>query len=135
MGRNSIAFGRKKGDSNVIELLLDRGAEISVQDEDGGTALLMAAECGQKNIVELLLDRGARINAQNENGATALHLAAGRVRIHATKSLYGSTYGSISISISILFHTAFSRSTSIPYNPIHWHMEIVEWNGYLKRGR
>ena len=55
-----------------------RGAEINLQNSDGGTALMLAASNGHERVVELLLRHGAEINLQNSDGGTALMLAAGK---------------------------------------------------------
>ena len=52
-----------------------RGA-LDARENDGGTALHIAAEYGHAECVTLLLDRGARVDARNSNDATPLHLAA-----------------------------------------------------------
>jgi ankyrin repeat protein len=60
----------------VVELLLDRGADVHAADKHGFTALRSAAWKGHRDVVELLLDRGADINTQYEYGFTALIKAA-----------------------------------------------------------
>ena len=60
----------------MVELLLQRGADANLQDSNGVTALMDAANSGHERVVELLLQRGAEINLLNSKGGTAL--AAGR---------------------------------------------------------
>ena len=57
-------------------MLLQRGAEIDVQDGKGYTALC-AATTGHERVVELLLQHGADVNLQISDGAIALVVAAG----------------------------------------------------------
>lgn len=47
---------------NVSFLLIEAGADINAQDNDGNTALSLAKEAGNIEIVQLLLDAGARDN-------------------------------------------------------------------------
>ena len=47
---------------DVVQLLLDRGADPNKTDKDGMTALHCAAFNGNKDVVQLLLDRGAEPN-------------------------------------------------------------------------
>jgi len=54
---------------------LDRGARIEAADNNGWTALILAAIWGHDKVVQLLLDRGAQIEAAN-NGKTILMFAA-----------------------------------------------------------
>ena len=59
----------------IVEGLLDVGADINVTDEDGHPPLMIATIVINKPIVELLLGRGAEVNMKNKKGETALYLA------------------------------------------------------------
>jgi len=61
----------RKGHERVAALLLQRGAEVSLQRSDGGTALVAAANQGHERVVELLIRHGAEINLLDSNGYTA----------------------------------------------------------------
>ena len=52
------------------------GADVEAQDEQGATALIVAAKGGHNNVVVELLNAGADVEAQDEGGATALIVAA-----------------------------------------------------------
>jgi len=39
----------------VVEMLLEAGADVNAQDDDGSTALMCAAEHGCVNVVKMLL--------------------------------------------------------------------------------
>ncbi len=47
----------KHGKVDLVELLLENGAAVNLQDVDGSTALMCAVEHGSLNIVKLLLTR------------------------------------------------------------------------------
>ncbi len=47
----------KHGKTDSVELLLENGAAVNLQDVDGSTALMCAVEHGSLNIVKLLLTR------------------------------------------------------------------------------
>ena len=64
-----------KGNKEVVEMLLDAGADPSVQDELGNTASVLASENGHKEVVEMLLNVGVDPNVQDKYGETALMLA------------------------------------------------------------
>lgn len=48
-------LGASHGRFDTIRLLLEAGADINIQDEDGSTALMCAAEHGHMKIVKYLL--------------------------------------------------------------------------------
>ena len=58
-----------------MQILLSANADVNAVDEDGETALYLAAEAGDSDIVKLLLDAGADVNIRNEDGETALVIA------------------------------------------------------------
>lgn len=64
------------GHTEIVKLLLDRGAHINIKDEEhGATALLYAVNAGQTEIVKLLIDRSADVNLKSKEGYTALSIA------------------------------------------------------------
>jgi ankyrin repeat protein len=52
-----------KGNEDVVQLLLERGADINAEDHRGWTALHAAAVNGHVDVVRLLLERGADVLA------------------------------------------------------------------------
>jgi len=58
----------------MVDLLLDKGAEVEGVDDLGGTALMIASEMGRADIVNRLIDRGANVNV-GWPFDTALHRA------------------------------------------------------------
>ena len=56
----------------MVELLLENGAEIDLQDEQGRTALRWAAERRHHETIAILLEAGAEVNVQDNDGETPL---------------------------------------------------------------
>ena len=68
---------------NIVELLLDAGADVNLQDNYGRTALMEPSGLGYIETVRLLLEAGADVNLQDNYGWTALYHASrtGRTEI------------------------------------------------------
>ena len=62
--------------ARVVELLIQRGAEINLQNSVGDTALTCAANNGHERVVELLIRRGADVNLRDSIGCTALTISS-----------------------------------------------------------
>jgi len=73
--RTILFIASSGGHANIVELLLNKGAEIDKPDIYGNTPLHAAVEAGHINIVKLLLDNGANINKTNNNEYTPLYTA------------------------------------------------------------
>ena len=74
-----------EGRTEMVELLLDHGADAAAKTRLGSTLLHDAALKGHVPRVELLLRKGADVNALNGSGGTPLHDAAlgGHVEVAA----------------------------------------------------
>lgn len=64
----AIATRRK----DIVELLLEKGADVNAHGSDGTTPLLACCSSGSKEIAELLVARGAAVNAKASDGRTPL---------------------------------------------------------------
>ena len=71
----------------IVQLLLDHGAQVDIQGNDGTSALMKASFEGHTDVVQLLLDHGAQVNIQNNNGLTALMCAVNNSRFGAIQVL------------------------------------------------
>jgi len=60
----------------VVNLVLDRGADIDAADNRGRTALMIAADAGHAGMVDVLIARGAMRDLKDKDGKTALDLTA-----------------------------------------------------------
>jgi len=64
------------GYSDIVSLLLAKGADVNARDIDGHTALMTAAMLAPADVVSQLLAKGADVNAKSNNGETALMRAS-----------------------------------------------------------
>ncbi len=67
----------KRGNSEVVDWLLDKGADVNLADDDGYTPLMLAAQYGHLAVVKRLLKKGASAKARTQNGQTALTIVWG----------------------------------------------------------
>lgn len=67
-GRTSLVHRVRWGDLDRVEALLDLGASVHSEDNEGNTALCFARE----EIVKMLVRHGAQIEYRNEKGLTPL---------------------------------------------------------------
>ncbi|KAI1571711.1 Arp Ankyrin repeat, partial [Pyrenophora tritici-repentis] len=66
----------ERGHTEVVKLLLDKGADVNAQGGLHGNALQAASERGHTEVVKLLLDKGADIALSDENGFTPINAAS-----------------------------------------------------------
>jgi len=70
-GSTALMLASSNGHREVVQALLDMGAEVNAADR-GGTvnALSLASSNGHREVVKLLLDKGAKVNAAARIGAS-----------------------------------------------------------------
>jgi uncharacterized protein len=87
-GASPLMRAARAGDSAVMRLLLDKGADPKLTTKDGNTALMFAAGVGYRDkntrgsesealeALKVALEQGLDLNQTNAKGETALHGAA-----------------------------------------------------------
>lgn len=77
-GYTPLVLAALHSDSRVVRTLLDRGADVTIAADTGGTALHMSAKRGHLAATKLLLKAGADLEAATSiEGLTPLCVAAG----------------------------------------------------------
>lgn len=71
-----ILISTDKAPEELIQLLVQKGANLNVQNDTGGTPLHLAVFWGHLNVVKTIVTAGARLDIKNSNGRTPLDLAA-----------------------------------------------------------
>ena len=51
-----MMFAVRQGREEMVKMLLDTGADLNCQDNEGSTALMCASEHGHTDIIKLLLN-------------------------------------------------------------------------------
>ena len=72
-GIRMLHIAAQEGRNDIIEMLLEHGADINAYDSNNWTALHFAAAENFVNTMELLLVKGAMVDAKDKTGATPLH--------------------------------------------------------------
>ena len=76
-GRTALHAAAEPRDNIVIvQCLVEHGAKIDRADNDGVTALSLAASSGNLGVAEYLIDHGAEVNKAANDGSTPLHVVA-----------------------------------------------------------
>ncbi|CAF1279168.1 unnamed protein product [Rotaria sp. Silwood1] len=87
--QTALMLAVKHGKVDLVELLLENGAAVNLQDIDGSTALMCAVEHGNINIVKLLLTRPeCDVNITDNDGQTAVTIATIKDRKDILVALY-----------------------------------------------
>ncbi|XP_066578140.1 ankyrin repeat and SAM domain-containing protein 6 [Amia ocellicauda] len=74
-GASPLMIAAVNGQQDVVQLLVERSADIDKQDSvHGWTALMQATYHGNKDVVKYLLNQGADVNLRAKNGYTAFDL-------------------------------------------------------------
>ena len=75
-GETALLSASRGGDAELVLALLERGADMNVQDERGYSAVMAASHRGHIAALTHLLDKGAELHAIDFHAWTALHFAA-----------------------------------------------------------
>ena len=76
-GETALMSAAAFGNTEKVKMLIEKGADVNAQYEDGWTPLMVAAMEGHTKTAEVLIEKGANVNAQSKYGRwTTLMLAA-----------------------------------------------------------
>ncbi|CAG5115963.1 unnamed protein product [Candidula unifasciata] len=74
--QTALMLAASHGRTEMVKLLIEEGADVNLQDEDGSTALMCACEHGHLEIVNVLLTHpGIDVNLTDSEKSTALTIA------------------------------------------------------------
>jgi uncharacterized protein len=79
-GWTALHYAASGAATNLVALLLDKGADIEAPSPNGTTPLMMAARYGAQDSATLLLSRGAKARTTNQAGLNAIEFARGAGR-------------------------------------------------------
>jgi ankyrin repeat protein len=68
-------------------MLIERGADVSVQNKYGSTALHLASWNGHVDLARMLIEHGADVSVQNKDRQTAQRMALERGHVDLAQML------------------------------------------------
>ncbi len=83
----ALIFAIQNSNSNIVEMLLNKSADMYISDRHGNSPLMIAVAAGDLWAVTTLISRGANVNHQNNDGNTALMVAASATNERILKAL------------------------------------------------
>ena len=72
-GNTIFHIACKKGNLEMIKLLIEKGIDLNTQNDSGNTSLHYACNKGNLEIVKLLIKKKVNIHIPNNNGNTAIY--------------------------------------------------------------
>ncbi|MEE9443504.1 MAG: ankyrin repeat domain-containing protein [candidate division Zixibacteria bacterium] len=75
-GNTPLHFAASEGHTEVIEYMIEKGADVDTKSYFGITPLHVAAQNGQQKVIELLIKKGADIHAKGRSRHTPAFYAA-----------------------------------------------------------
>ncbi|MBQ4875143.1 MAG: ankyrin repeat domain-containing protein [Rickettsiaceae bacterium H1] len=85
--RTALMLAALNGHKEIVELLLQHGADFDAKDKEGKTALMLSLLRRNMDIAKLLLQHGANVDAKDKEGKTALIVAAKNGNMEVVKLL------------------------------------------------
>ena len=86
MSSLDVISGQSVTKVETVRMLIEHGADVTMQDRAHSTPLHLASYKGSTETVRLLLQHGADVATQDENNRTPLHLASLWVSLHCRYS-------------------------------------------------
>ena len=121
VSETALHLASKYAYPEMVEMLLNAGADVNKTDTHGFTALMRSNE---SEIVRILLERGAYVNAKNNHGETALIMSSSYganlevVRIlleHGADVNAESNDGKTALSWASELRTIYNDQRKVPY--------------------
>ncbi|KAG9849039.1 hypothetical protein KCU98_g4707, partial [Aureobasidium melanogenum] len=86
---HEIVGGQGRCDADTIKLFVSKGVNVNATDDEGISALHLAAKRGDQAIVKTLIATGAEVNVKSATGQTLLHEAAIGGSVDVVRSVLG----------------------------------------------
>ena len=71
-GLTPLHYACQKGSRDIVRLLIENGADVTMETNTSVTPLHLAVMSGNKEIIKMLADAGADVNATDKEGRNSL---------------------------------------------------------------
>ncbi|MFV0393287.1 MAG: ankyrin repeat domain-containing protein [Coprobacillaceae bacterium] len=86
-GNTALFYACNKGARDIVKLLLDNGADASIENNENMSVLHSVSNSGNKEIIKILLDAGTDINLSDNSGRKPLMYTILSAKTEAAKYL------------------------------------------------
>jgi len=114
----ALYWAAAKGHRDIVQLLLEKGANTEAALDYGATALHISAQNGHPEVVKLLLDNSANIEATRHTGETALYISAQNGHLAVVKLLLDQGVNTEA--------TRYTGETALHISACRGHLEVVK---------
>ena len=114
-------------------MFLENNGRVDVFDNEGKSALHLAADAGSLEVCEALLNKGAYVNSKTKTGWTSLHYAAMKGYTTLVEFLikkHNATIDSLTMVSNILNSTLFQFEVLFINNNDYLVVGIYKWKRY-----
>lgn len=86
-GRTPLLKAVAGGELEVVQDMIEEGANLNTKDFNGMNGLMLAIQYGQVDVFDFLLPKFPKLNEKNKNNANALQVAAMTGQVHFMEKL------------------------------------------------
>lgn len=106
----------------VVQLLINKGCNLNIQNKLGETALMLMMEDVSKNTVKALIDAGANLDVQNNNKWTALIISVNQLNKLTQKNI--ENIENIKAVIKLLINAGANVNLETQYGWTVFHLAV-----------
>lgn len=110
-GRTLLSHAARWGNLDVIQYLVQNGADVNAKNVNGSSPLHIAAEFGHMDAVEFFLDAGILIDIQDNYGLTPMYLASQNLKHGVVEHLIkagASVYACNEYGFTVMHHACIN---------------------------